>query len=122
MTTKNSQVRKKSRLLKPITLEGVELSMLYRYLFAALVLIGCFLTLLWSRLDLRETRVALNHAQLKYEAALEERHRLELELNLLLSPTTVENEANAYELNNQIRIVNIQEAPPSTPSTSNALP
>ena len=106
---KTTQARKKSRIFKPITLEGVELSMLYRYLFASMVLVGCFLTLLWSRLDLRETRVALNHAQLKYESALEERHRLELELNLLLSPTTVENEANAYELNNQIRIVNIKE-------------
>jgi hypothetical protein len=106
---KNIQSRKKSRIFKPITLEGIELSMVYRYLFAAFVLIGCFLILLWSRLDLRETRVALNHAQLKYEAALEERHRLELELNLLLSPTTVEDDAKTYELDNQIRIVNIRE-------------
>ena len=52
-----------SRIYQPIQLKGVELPVLSRYAFALSLLIVCVLILLWSRLDLRETRVSLSQAQ-----------------------------------------------------------
>ena len=93
-----------------MAIEGIELPILNRYLLAALVLIGCLLVLLWSRLHLRETRVQLGHSRARYEAALKEQQRLELELNLLLSPAAIEEQVEGWGLNNQIQIIEINEA------------
>ena len=101
----------RSRILQPMVLDGVEIPILNRYLLSALVLIGCLLVLLWSRLDLRETRVALGHAQTRYENALKEKQRLELELNLLLSPVAIEQQVSDWGLNSEITVVEIVEAP-----------
>ena len=52
-------------------LPDVEVNTLSKYLFVLLVLITCFLTLLWSRLDINETKVAMGNAQNDYLKALE---------------------------------------------------
>ena len=106
LTEKN---RSSERLLQPLVLEGIELSSLNRYLAAVLVVISCFLVLLWSRLELSETRVALGHAQTRYDNALKEKQRLELELNLLLSPAAIEQQVEDMGLDSNVTIIDIGE-------------
>jgi len=101
--------RSSERLLQPLVLEGIELNNLNRYLAAVLVVISCFLVLLWSRLELSETRVALGHAQTRYDNALKEKQRLELELNLLLSPAAIEQQVEDMGLDSNVTIIDIGE-------------
>ena len=75
-----------------------------------LVIVSCGLTLLWSRLDLNETRVALGHAQRDYQAALEEHQRLQIELSVLTSPTSVQQQIKAWELETNNNVIEIFEA------------
>ena len=96
-----------SRLTQPLILEGIELHSLNRYLAAVLVVIACFLVLLWSRLELSETRVALGHAQTRYENALKEKQRLDLELNLLLSPAAIEQQVKKMGLDRNVTIIEV---------------
>ena len=99
--------RSTGRILQPLVLEGIELNSLNRYLAAVLVVISCFLVLLWSRLELSETRVALGHAQTRYDNALKEKQRLELELNLLLSPAAIEQQVEDMGLDSNVTIIDI---------------
>ena len=89
MNFSSSVSQPSSRIFQPIQLRGVELPVLSRYVFAVGILIVCILVLLWSRLDLRETRVNLSKAQHKYKRVIEEQHRLQLELDALLAPSSI---------------------------------
>ena len=99
--------RTRSHILQPLVLEGIELNNLNRYLAAVMVLIACSLVLLWSRLELSETRVALGHAQTRYDNALKEKQRLELELNLLLSPAAIEQQVNDMGLDPNVTVIEV---------------
>ena len=90
-------------------LHDVEVNTLSRYLFVLLVLITCFLTLLWSRLDINETKVAMGNAQNDYRKALEENHRLQLELNLLLDPASIERQVETWNLERNVDTIDIYE-------------
>ena len=91
-------------------LGGFETSNLGRFFIVFLVIVSCGLTLLWSRLDLNETRVALGHAQRDYQAALEEHQRLQIELSVLTSPTSVQQQIKAWELETNNNVIEIFEA------------
>lgn len=90
-------------------LPDVEVNTLSKYLFVILVLITCFLTLLWSRLDINETKVAMGNAQNDYRRALEENHRLQLELNLLLDPASIERQVETWNLERNVDTIDIYE-------------
>ena len=90
-------------------LPGVAINTLTKYLFVIVVLVVCFLILLWSRLDINETNVALGNAQDNYRAALEENHRLQLELNLLLDPASIERQVEGWELEQKVDTIDIYE-------------
>ena len=104
MSTKPS-----SRIFQPIQLKGVELPVLSRYAFALGLLISCIIVLLWSRLDIRETRVALSQAQKEYKEAMEEQHRLQLELDSILAPSTVRGNIQDFNFTADIQVVEIIE-------------
>ena len=87
----------------------VEVNTLSKYLFVLLVLITCCLTLLWSRLDINETKVAMGNAQNDYRKAIEENHRLQLELNLLLDPASIERQVDAWNLERNVDTIDIYE-------------
>ncbi len=91
------------------SLPDVEVNTLSKYLFVLLVLITCFLTLLWSRLDINETKVAMGNAQNDYRRALEENHRLQLELNLLLDPASIERQVETWNLERNVDTIDIYE-------------
>ena len=90
-------------------LPDVEVNTLSKYLFVLLVLITCFLTLLWSRLDINETKVAMGNAQNDYRKALEENHRLQPELNLLLDPASIERQVETWNLERNVDTIDIYE-------------
>ena len=102
-----------SRIFQPIQLKGVELPILSRYAFALSLLIVCVLILLWSRLDLRETRVSLSQAQQKYKEAIEEQHRLQLELDSLLAPSSIRSTIKNFDFTTDINVIEIKKPPPS---------
>ena len=67
--------------------------------------ISCIIVLLWSRLDIRETRVALSQAQKEYKEAMEEQHRLQLELDSILAPSTVRGNIQDFNFTTDIQVV-----------------
>ena len=91
---------KRTKHFERFSIEGTELSNLNlsRYLFAVAVLILCLLILLWSRLHLSKTRMKLGEAQKSYEIALKENQRLELEINYILSPTSIDQQIKQNHL------------------------
>ena len=104
-----------SRIFQPIQLKGVELPVLSRYAFALSLLIVCVLILLWSRLDLRETRVSLSQAQQIYKEAIEEQHRLQLELDSLLAPSSIRSTIQDFDFTTDINVVEVTN--PTTPNS-----
>ena len=91
------------------SIEGIELSSLKRYMVALFILILCLIILLWSRLQLSKTRMALGKSQNTYEEALREHQRLELELNLLLSPAAIEQQINELGLDPNVTVIDISK-------------
>ena len=86
-----------------------DLPSLSRVLVLLLLIVTCVLVLLWSRLDLNETEVAVHKAQLEYQAALEEQHRLQLELSMLGAPVSVESQIKHWNLDQPSKIIEISE-------------
>ena len=79
------------------------------FLLLIFLIVTCFLVLLWSRLDLNETKVALGIAQQEYQSALEENQRLELELNLLLAPISIQEQVKDWDLQETVKVIEIYE-------------
>ena len=89
------------------SIEGIELRSLKRYLVAIGVVILCLLLLLWSRIQLGKTRMKLSQAQQSYEIALKEHQRLELELNYILSPASIDQQIKKHNLDPNVPIIEI---------------
>ena len=87
-TTWNGRTDAQAKQLGPRPLEStdVELSSLGGYALLIGLMAGCMLLSTWSRIDLRETAVALYRSERAYTAALAETSRLELELSTLEDP------------------------------------
>ena len=89
---------------------GLEVSNLGRFFMAFLVIVVCFLVLLWSRLELNEAQVALGKAQREYKAALEENQRLKVELSVFTSPASIQEQIKSWNLENKANVIDIFEA------------
>jgi hypothetical protein len=100
-----------SNVVDNVFISGTEVSNLNRFLLLIFLIVTCFLVLLWSRLDLNETKVALGIAQHQYQLALEEHQRLELELNLLLAPLSIQEQVKDWELQEPVTVIDIYEVP-----------
>jgi hypothetical protein len=98
-----------STILSNPSLHGVELSSLHRFVLIFAVIVTCFLILLWSRLELNEAQVALGKAQTTYKKALEENQRLQVELSMLTSPSSIHDQIKTWELERNNKVVDIFE-------------
>ena len=99
----------RTTIAENLYISGAEVSNLNRFLLLIFLIVTCFLVLLWSRLDLNETKVALGIAQQQYQLGLEENQRLELELNLLLAPVSIQEQVKDWDLQESVKVVNIYE-------------
>ena len=102
-----SQSAHKKTFSQRFSIEGIELSSLKRYMVALGVVILCLLLLLWSRIQLGKTRMKLGKAQQSYEVALKEHQRLELELNYILSPASIDQQIEKHNLDPNVPIIEI---------------
>lgn len=107
----NPQEPSKTSITQRFSIEGIELSNLRRYLVAVIVFILCLIILLWSRIHLSKTRMKLGTAQQAYETALKENQRLELEINYILSPASIEQQIKQNDLDPNVPVIDI--VPPS---------
>lgn len=98
-----------STILSNPSFHGVELSNLNRFVLVFAVIVTCFLILLWSRLELNEAQVALGKAQTTYKKALEENQRLQVELSMLTSPSSIHEQIKVWELERNNKVVDIFE-------------
>ena len=96
---------------QPIETNDVELSSLGGYALLIGLMAGCMLLSTWSRIDLRETAVALGRAERAYAAAQAETSRLELELSTLEDPAWLTQTAASLNLNTAVPVVDLSRNP-----------
>jgi len=94
--------------IQQLELAGIELHHLTRYLVVAMFVTVCLLISAWSRIDFRETAVALDQAQRAHGSALSERAQLELELASLSDPHWLKKAAADLELRPGIVVVEME--------------
>ena len=104
MNMSNSRVS----TIQPLALAGLEVNQLSRYVLLVPIFALCTLISTWTRIDYRETAVALDRAQSQHTAALTENARLELELATLSDPMWVHAAATALAFDDTVTIVNIE--------------
>ena len=98
-----------STILTSPSFHGLELSSLYRFVIIFALIVTCFLILLWSRIELNEAEGALAKAQTTYKKAIEENQRLQVELSMLTSPSSIHNQIKAWKLERNNKVVNVFE-------------
>jgi len=94
--------------IQPIEIGGLEVNQLSRYALVVMVITVCTLMSTWTRIDYRETAVALDRTQSQYMTALTQQARLELELATLSDPTWVQSAASNLSFNHPVTIVDIE--------------
>ena len=99
--------RTRTHVLRPMVLQGIELNGLSRYIAPLIVIGACIMVMLWSSIELKNTRSSLVAAQTRYENALKEKQRLELEMNLLLSPAAIEQQVNELGLDRNVTVIEV---------------
>ena len=85
----------------------VELSSLGGYALMIGIMAACMLLSAWSRIDLRETAVALDRSEHAYDAAQAETSRLQLELSTLEDPAWLTQTAANLSLQSNVAIVDM---------------
>jgi cell division protein FtsL len=85
----------------------VELSSLGGYALMIGIMAACMLLSAWSRIDLRETAVALDRSEHAYDAAQAETSRLQLELSTLEDPAWLTQTAANLSLQSDVPIVDM---------------
>lgn len=83
----------------------VELSSLGGYALVILIIAACMLLSAWSRIDLRETAVALDRSERDYAAAQAETSRLKLELSTLEDPAWLHQTASEMGLEPTVPVI-----------------
>jgi cell division protein FtsL len=83
----------------------VELSSLGGYALMIGIMAACMLLSAWSRIDLRETAVALDRSERAHSAARAETSRLQLELSTLGDPAWLTQTATNLSLQSGVPIV-----------------
>ena len=108
-STWNGHTDPNARRLGPRPMESneVELSSLGGYALLIGLMAGCMLLSTWSRIDLRETAVALDRSERAYTTALAETSRLELELSTLEDPAWLTQTAADLSLSTAVPVVNL---------------
>ncbi len=96
---------------RPIEGGDIELSRLGGYAMVIALMAGCMLLSAWSRIDLRETAVALDRSERAYTAAQAETTRLELELSTLEDPAWLTQSAAELSLQTTIPVVELTHPP-----------
>ncbi|MAY80948.1 MAG: hypothetical protein CL930_09220 [Deltaproteobacteria bacterium] len=86
---------------------GVELNRLGGYAMVIALMAGCMLLSAWSRIDLRETAVALDKSERAYTTALAESTRLKLELSTLEDPAWLTESATNLSLQATVPVVDL---------------
>ncbi|MFH1465535.1 MAG: hypothetical protein ABIO70_14200 [Pseudomonadota bacterium] len=81
--------------------------LVWRYTAYALLLGLVFLFQTWSRVDARETALALDHARYESELFLAQHERLLLELASLTSLGSLSEQASALELSADVTLVEV---------------
>ena len=94
---------------RPINGGDVELNRLGGYAMVIALMAGCMLLSAWSRIDLRETAVALDRSERAYTATLAETTRLELELSTLEDPMWLSQTANNLSLQTTVPVVDLTQ-------------
>jgi cell division protein FtsL len=102
-----SPVEPEPPVVKPRLLDTgeVELSSLGGYALMILIMAACMLLSAWSRIDLRETAVALDRSEREYSAAQAETTRLKLELSTLEDPAWLAHTADELNLESTVPVV-----------------
>ena len=95
---------------RPLETPDAELSSLGGYALLIGIMAACMLLSTWSRIDLRETAVALDRSERAYTAALAETSRLELELSTLEDPAWLTQTAADLSLSAAVPVVNLAQA------------
>ncbi len=103
-TRKADQTPVRPRLLDT---GDVELSSLGGYALVILIMAACMLLSAWSRIDLRETAVALDRSEREYSAAQAETSRLKLELSTLEDPAWLTQTAQELSLQPTVPVVDM---------------
>ncbi len=96
---------------RPLGGGDVELNRLGGYAMVIALMAACMLLSAWSRIDLRETAVALDRSERAYTATLAETTRLELELSTLEDPVWLSQTANNLSLQTTVPVVDLTQTP-----------
>ena len=94
---------------RPLESTDVELSSLGGYALLIGIMAACMLLSTWSRIDLRETAVALDRSERAYTTAMAETSRLELELSTLEDPAWLTQTAAELSLSAAVPVVNLAQ-------------
>ena len=86
---------------------GIELTRIGGYAMVIALLAVCMLLNAWSRIDLRETAVALDKAERRHTAERAESMRLNLELATLEDPAWLAGAATALELDETVSVIEL---------------
>ena len=107
------------RTWKVLIPHDVELSHLGRYMTIAALAGLCAMLSAWSRIDLRETAVALDSAERHYDAAQAQNARLQLELATLKDPSRLSRAEANVSLDRTVKVVSVppmqKPKPPAAP-------
>ncbi len=98
---------------KEIQSSGVELTRIASYIMVIALMACCMLLSTWSRIDLRETAVALDRSERAYITAQAEATRLRLELATLEDPAWLSTAIKSLELDNTVPVIDV---PPTSSS------
>ena len=98
---------------KEIEDSGVELTRIASYVMVIALLACCMLLSTWSRIDLRETAVALDRSERRYAAAQAEGTRLRLELATLEDPAWLSQAVDSLQLDRTVPVIDVSPTPSS---------
>jgi hypothetical protein len=93
---------------KEIQNSGVELTHIASYVMVIALMACCMLLSTWSRIDLRETAVALDRSERAYATAQAEATRLRLELATLEDPAWLSQAVDTLSLDQTVPVVDVQ--------------
>jgi len=99
---------------KELKTGGVDLAHISSYVMVIVLMAGCMLLSAWSRIDLRETAVALDRSERAYASAQAEATRLRLELATLEDPAWLSQAVTTLELDKTVPVIDV----PPTPSSN----
>jgi hypothetical protein len=92
---------------------GIELTRIASYVMVIALLACCMLLSTWSRIDLRETAVALDRSEQAHATAQAEGTRLRLELATLEDPAWLSRAVSSLKLDRTVLVIDV----PPTPSS-----